>query len=82
MNTQERNQQNPQTGQQKQWDERPGQQETDPHKQQQNRVWEEAQQKQQQFAQNPGVGGDERNPSENSRNQDPTRRSENWQEEE
>lgn len=76
------NQQTPQANQEKQWDEKPGQQETDPRKQQQNREWEEAQKQQQQNAQDPGVGGRVTNQSENDRNQDPTRRGENWQEEE
>lgn len=71
-----------QSNDQKQWDEKPGHQESDPREQQRNREWEESQKQQQQNAQNPGVGGHHDNTSDNERNQDPTRRGENWQEEE
>ncbi len=67
---------------QRQWDEQPGEKPTDPREQQINRKWEEAQKQQQQNAQNPGVGGSRQAPSENDRNQDPTRKGENWNEEE
>lgn len=67
--------QNPtsQSNDEKQWDVKPGQKETDPRQQQKNREWEEAQKQQQHNAKDPGVnaGG---NQYENDRNQDPTRR--------
>lgn len=71
-----------QSNQEKQWDERSGHQESDPRQQQRNREWEDSQKQQQQNAQNPGEGGHRDNTSDNQRNQDPTRKGENWQEEE
>ena len=67
---------------QKQWDVRPEEKESDPRQQQLNREWEQSQKQQRQYAQEPGVGENDRNPSENQRNQDPTRRRDNWGEEE
>lgn len=57
----------------KQWDVKPGHEEADPRKQQENREWQESQKQQHQNAQNPGVGGGG-DQYENDRNQDPTRR--------
>lgn len=53
----ERNSQNTHAGvhPKKDWDERPGERDSDPQVQQRQREWEEAQKKQQEYAKRPGV---------------------------
>lgn len=81
MSTEERKsgeqQDHKQGHEQKKWDERPGQRDSDPNQQQRQREWEEAQKHQQQNATRPGV--DKSDLKQHDRQGNPTDRGEDLQ---